>query len=243
MNKKYSIYISGAFAFIVYILLLVVLISFDNKESIKTKHYVKKVDNTIEVSLLNLKVNKINKVKSKSLTRKSTKYKNSKNIIKKKPIVEKKKKEKKKKVILTKTSSKQKNDLNVKNKKSTQNSKKIKDLFSIISTNKTPVSTKNSEKAKKQKSRDVGIKNAYFAKIENILKGWPAQSNFAGEMVKVWFKINTNGSFTFKIITASNNALFNQELLKYLSQLQKFGFGKHNGLKAYELDVEFIATQ
>jgi len=100
-----------------------------------------------------------------------------------------------------------------------------------------------SDTLKIQKSSDKGIENAYLAKIEEKLKGWPAQSEYVGEKAKVWIKVEPNGIFQFKLITASGNEAFNSGLKAYLEQLQKIGFGPHKGDRAYELDVEFVATE
>ncbi|HIP28446.1 MAG TPA: hypothetical protein EYG82_04655, partial [Sulfurovum sp.] len=96
---------------------------------------------------------------------------------------------------------------------------------------------------KVQKPSDRGIENAYLAKVEEKLNGWPAQSEYAGEKAKVILTIQTNGRFTFKVVTESANPDFNEGLIAYLKQLQKFGFGPHNGGRAYSIDVEFLATE
>jgi protein TonB len=100
-----------------------------------------------------------------------------------------------------------------------------------------------SSSLKIQKKSDRGIENAYFARIEERLKGWPAQSDYAGEMAKVWIKVQPSGRFVFKVITASGNDDFNSGLIAYLKQLQRIGFGPHKGTRAYELNVEFVATE
>ena len=100
-----------------------------------------------------------------------------------------------------------------------------------------------SDSLKIQKKSDSGIENAYLAMIEEKLKGWPAQSEYAGEKAKVWIKVEPSGIFRFKVITASGNEAFNSGLIVYLEQLQKIGFGPHKGNRPYELDVEFIANE
>ena len=79
--------------------------------------------------------------------------------------------------------------------------------------------------------------------MEEKLKDWPAQSEYAGEEAKVWLKIKPNGHFTFKVLTASSSSHFNEGLIAYLKQLQRFGFGKHKGNRAYEINVEFVASE
>ena len=100
-----------------------------------------------------------------------------------------------------------------------------------------------SNSLKIQEKSDSGIENAYLAMIEEKLKGWPAQSEYAGEKAKVWIKVEPSGIFRFKVISASGNDAFNSGLIAYLKQLQKIGFGPHKGNRPYELDVEFIATE
>ena len=100
-----------------------------------------------------------------------------------------------------------------------------------------------SNSLKVQKNSDSGIENAYLANIEEKLKGWPAQSEYAGEMAKVSITVQPSGDFKFKVITASGNEEFNTGLEAYLRQLQSIGFGSHKGDRAYELDVEFVATE
>ena len=96
---------------------------------------------------------------------------------------------------------------------------------------------------KSQKKSDTGIENAYLAMIEEKLKGWPAQSDYAGEKARVWIKVEPSGLFRYKVVSASGNDAFNSGLISYLKQLQKIGFGLHKGNRPYELDVEFIAKE
>ena len=105
------------------------------------------------------------------------------------------------------------------------------------------VSEKINNALKIQKSSDSGIENAYLAKVEERLNGWPAQSDYAGEKAKVWLKIEPSGYFEFKVISFSNNPDFNEGLIAYLKQLQRFGFGRHKGRRPYEIDVEFVAKE
>jgi outer membrane biosynthesis protein TonB len=100
-----------------------------------------------------------------------------------------------------------------------------------------------SSSLKNQKNRDRGVENAYLAKIEEKLKGWPAQSDYVGEKARVMIEVEPSGRFTFRVISASNIPEFNEGLNAYLKQLQLFGFGPHKGNRAYKLDVEFIATE
>ncbi|HEO99323.1 MAG: TonB C-terminal domain-containing protein [Campylobacterales bacterium] len=100
-----------------------------------------------------------------------------------------------------------------------------------------------SSSLKVQQSSDRGVENAYLAQIEEKLKGWPAQSEYAGEKARVMLEVEPSGSFTFRVISASSIPEFNEGLNTYLKQLQRFGFGPHKGNRSYKLDVEFIATE
>jgi len=120
---------------------------------------------------------------------------------------------------------------------------KVKQNNLIKVSNKPSASDLVSSSLKIQKKSDRGVENAYFALIEERLKGWPAQSDYAGEMAKVWIKVQPSGHFVFRVITASGNADFNTGLIAYLKQLQGIGFGPHKGSRAYELNVEFIAKE
>jgi protein TonB len=100
-----------------------------------------------------------------------------------------------------------------------------------------------SSSLKVQQSSDRGVENAYLAQIEEKLKGWPAQNEYAGEKARVMLEVEPSGSFTFRVISASSIPEFNEGLNSYLKELQRFGFGPHKGNRAYKLDVEFIATE
>jgi len=267
MIKKSSKLISGMLAFGVYFTIIgLLLFYFNTREEKKSVHYVKKDEHRIKVALSAPKKDKKPKVKPKPRPKFKPKHKPKQKI--KPKIKPKSKKEVKKKIIkekVVKKSMKKKDENLTKPKK-----RKTLDLFAnvkiskkknIIEITDEPVKTtfKNdlikvsdrpksaseriSSSLKIQKNSDSGVENAYFAKIEEKLKGWPAQTEYAGEMAKVWFKVQPNGSFEFKVITASNNEAFNTGLIAYLKQLQRLGFGHHKGGRAYELDVEFVATE
>ncbi|WP_456457706.1 TonB C-terminal domain-containing protein [Nitratifractor sp.] len=100
---------------------------------------------------------------------------------------------------------------------------------------------KQGERTLKQNKHESGVENAYLAKVENLLRGWPAQANFAGEEIDIRLKIYKDGSFDYKILKLSGNPDFNRELINYLKQLQRIGFGSHARKKPYEIEVKFIA--
>ena len=263
MIKKSSTLISGLLAFGIYISVIgILLFYFNTRDQEKPLHYVKKNEERIRVTMSTPKPQVKKEIK-----------KQPKKVVKPKPKKTVKKKEVKKKVIKEKVVKKakvvkKKKDLNTTKPKKVN---KPKDLFANISSTKkvekpkpikvtkTPVKPKKSDMIKVtdktsaselvsdalkiQKKSDAGIENAYLANIEEKLKGWPAQSEYAGEKAKVWIKVEPSGAFKFKVITASGSEAFNSGLMAYLKQLQTIGFGQHKGNRAYELDVEFIATE
>ncbi len=99
----------------------------------------------------------------------------------------------------------------------------------------------NAGKSLKKANQAKGVVNRYFAKVQNTLRGWPAQSNFVGETIKVELTIYNNGMFDYKILRRSLNPEFNNALKEYLEQLKKFGFGPHNNPTPYHIIVEFVA--
>jgi len=102
---------------------------------------------------------------------------------------------------------------------------------------------KEGSKSLKKSQSESGVENAYLAKVENLLKGWPAQANFAGEEIDIRLKIYPDGHFDYEILRLSGNPDFNHELISYLKQLQRFGFGPHSRSKPYDIEVKFIAHE
>ncbi len=264
MINKSSTFISGVLAFGIYIAFIVVLILYFNTRDVKKPiHFVKKNEDRIRISVATPK-EKTKKpvtkkpVKKKIIKKKPTPKKKSvkKETVKKKKIVKKKVLKEK---VVKKPKKVKKQDINTTRPKKVN---KPKSLFDNVKTKKQPSKPKKkivekqkvtkpkvsasklfNDSIKVQKHSDRGIENAYLAMVEDKLNGWPAQSEYAGEKAKVLLKIQTNGSFKFKVITGSSNPDFNIGLEEYLTQLQRFGFGPHKGGRVYEIDVEFIATE
>jgi len=236
------------------------------------KNQPTKIDQAIEVSLEKLSIEPIKKrikriIPQKVKKRKKNKQKkriinksHKKHIIKKKKKtiqehVKKRIKKVRKKVIPSPKKHKiiKKRIKKVKIKSKENNITKLKktvntqSLFSKITVHKVKkishTTLFNSIQITKNKPKASGIENKYLAHIEKKLKGWPTQSEYVGEKAKVWLKIEKNGYFKFKIMSASSNNNFNEGLKSYLKQLQEFGFGRHKSKRAYEINVEFIATE
>ncbi len=263
MIKKSSTFISGFLAFGIYFTLIGLLIFyFNTRDEKKSVHYVKKDEKRIQVALSTPKkpenkkaINPKPKVKPKPKPKPKVKPKPKlKKEVKKKVIKEKviKKVIKKKDENLTKPKKKaldlfanvktpkKKNLIEVSEKPITTTPKN-----NLIKVTEKPISASEriSSSLKVQKNSDSGVENAYLAKVQSMLEGWPAQNEYAGEKVKVLLHIDPTGSFEFKLKTVSNNEDFNTGLIAYLEQLQTIGFGPHKGERTYQFEAEFIAKE
>lgn len=258
--SKFSKLIPGVSAVGIYFLAIGLLIFYFNTRSEeKIKNYVKKDEHRIQVALSSgAQVKKVKKSKKKAAVKPKKRVQKK---VKQKPKVSTKKrviKEKvvKKKPVKKKVKPKKKNNTkdlfkNVKapKKKSLIKvtdrpvTRKPKSNFIKVSDNKKSATQHINNSLKDQQSKQSGVENAYLAKVQRMLEGWPAQSEYAGEKVKVYLYISPNGFFEFKIKSASRNANFNAGLTEYLEQLQEFGFGHHNGGRTYKFEAEFIAKE
>lgn len=232
--------LSAVMAISIYIFFIVLLLYYFNHHTEKqNRHFVKKNDEKIAVSLAATSANKVKHrhVKATSSVKKRVKKRHKRR--KKKRVIKKRKPKK--------THSKHK--AKKRSVKKNREKKRVSNLFNKVKSKHPSKNTSKSKgsshsmKKKSAKKLDKGIENAYFAKIENILASWPAQSEFAGEKITVWIKVKNDGSFTFKLLSHSNNRDFNSGLIQYLKQLQKIGFDAHKNAKPYELNIEFIAKE
>jgi len=216
---------------VVYIIILITLIAIFthlNIDSKKPIHYISKRGEAITVSLVpSTHINRHHHNKIKHKIKRKTKHKT-----RHKKVV---KRAKAKKIVKVKKQHKS-------SKKYTKKTKKVetKKLFSSINSNKQTTKT---AKKKKSNGEGNGVLNRYLASIEKRLRGWPAQSNFAGEEIDVRLKIYPSGQFDYKVMRYSDNQAFNDALISYLEQLRRYGFDPHSGNRAYEIEVKFIAHQ
>ena len=250
----------------IYLLIVGLLIFyFNHRTENKKKHYVKKDEHRIQVAIASSSQpkktapvikKKIPKQKTKPLSKPKPKPKKrvpkKAKSVKKKVIKEKVVKEKVKKRDHNITKPKKRpTDLfaNLKTKKKKPliqvtdkpvHTTSKKKLFEMVDA-KPLKSRKPSRSLKQQKQFDSGVEDNYLAKVQEMLEGWPAQSDFAGEKVKVYLKIDPTGHFEFEIKRRSRNPEFNRALSAYLEQLQEFGFGPHKGSRTYLFEAEFIA--
>jgi protein TonB len=120
---------------------------------------------------------------------------------------------------------------------------KPKNNFIKLTDKKVSALEKINNSLRKQKNINKGVTDRYLAKVQEMLEDWPAQSDFAGESVKVLLYIEPSGMFEFEIKSASRNPEFNQALVDYLKQLQLFGFGRHKGNRTYKFEANFVAKK
>jgi protein TonB len=261
MTQKRLRYVWGAIAVTIYLFVVGILVFYFNHHSEQKKtRYVKKDEHRIQVALSAPR-------KKAPPKKKAVKKHKPTPEPKKKPVRKKREVTKHKKVIkekVVKKVPKKRHDQNL-----TKPKKKPKDLFRNVKAKKKPLikvmdkpivskpkkqlfeMTEKRESAsehirnslKKQKSMDSGVEDSYLAHVQEMLEGWPAQSDFAGEKVKVYLKIDPTGHFEFVIKRKSSNPEFNRALTEYLKQLQEFGFGPHKGSRTYLFEAEFIAKE
>ena len=230
-----------ASSILIYLIIIVTIfgVSLYNPEKREYKNFVEKKSEIIEVSLGSpVKRNYKNSNKKSNKNKKKKKVTKKREIVKKIRNIKPKKRPKKSKPKTNKIKKSQH-----KSKKSNMNASSLfKKLPTSIKddTPSTPVSGKSGKSLKKS-NKGKGIVNRYFAKVQSTLKGWPAQSNFAGEKVSVELIIYSSGLFDYKILSRSLNPEFNRSLKAYLDQLRRVGFGPHSNPKPYKIVVEFIA--
>jgi len=260
MMKHFSTLISGILALLIYLTVVgVLLFYFNTRSEERSRHYVKKDEKRIRVALSE---------SSKKALKKSSRSKGSKPALPERTREKRREKHHLKKHLIKEKSVKKKRSKK-RDHNRTRPKKKAKDLFKNIKTVKKkklkiqitdkPVkphvknnlikvsSMSASERIRaaeaSRKQYSSGVENAYFAKVQQMLEAWPAQSDYAGEKAKVVLSIRPSGFFTFKVVSYSNIPEFNRGLESFLEQLQLNGFGPHNGRKTYQFEAEFIAKE
>ncbi len=242
--KLESLLIAFGTYFMIIVAIIIALYQ-HNTTPIKAKNYTEKKSEVIEVSLgtpasIQKKISKKKKENSQKKKEKIQKKKKKK-VIKKIRNNKIQKKEQK----TTKYTKKKKSKKTPSKKKSqiakADANKLFKSIGKIKTQKKSETQKGNRGKSLNKSNKEKGIENRYFAKIQNTLKGWPAQSNFAGEKIRVELIVYQSGLFDYKILYKSLNPEFNEALKSYLEQLRRVGFGMHSNPKPYRIIVEFIA--
>ncbi len=264
--RNYPRFIWGIVSVGIYLFVVGVLIFyFNTHEKKKSKHYVKKNENRIQVALSSPKKVQKNKriepkaVKPKPKPKNKPKMKakvkpKPKKIAKKKVVKRKKsKKIKNKDVNLTKPLKKKTKDLFAKIKipkkknliQVTDKPIEVKAKSNLIKLTDAPVSASKriSDSLKNQKNLDSGVENAYFAKVQDMLEAWPARSDFLGEEATVTLFIKPTGKFQYQVTSSSSNEDFARSVIVFLNQLQGIGFGRHDAGRSYEFEVKFSTKE
>ena len=263
MREKSTIFIAGIASIAIYIGMVVLLSHyFNDYKKKKNVHYVQKSEEAMVVTLATPKSLHQPSVTPKTLSKPKPKPKISKS--KSKPKQQEHKKILKEKIVPKKSLKKVEQNLTkVKKRERPKNlfasvSSHNKPKLNMIITDK-PIAPKKSnliqlfdtpsaqslvaQSLNQKQNRQSGVEESYLAKVQNLLEGWPAQSDYAGEKVKVMLFIEPTGFFEFKLTSISNNPRFNRGLERYLEQLQEFGFGQHKGERTYRFEAEFIAKE
>ncbi len=266
----------GVVAVGIYLLIVgTLLIYFAHYHNTKQKHYVKKDQERVSVSLASAEpqpmAKPIQKPKPKQ-KKEATKPKSRPKKAKKatpKPKPKKTPKDHRKKEQKMPIAKVQKRKKVHEQNRTKPSKKRVKDLFASVdvpakplivvsdkplkTTPKKPIFTMKEKRPsatsrirdtlQNKRAQDSGVEDAYLAHVQQMLEDWPAQSDFAGEKVKVHLKIDPTGNFEFEIKRRSNNPDFNDALTAYLEQLQSFGFGPHKGSRTYLFEAEFVAKE
>ncbi|WP_456380774.1 energy transducer TonB [Hydrogenimonas sp.] len=89
-----------------------------------------------------------------------------------------------------------------------------------------------------------GEVDAYMSKLYEILYGsWQPESLFAGSSATVRFTIAPDGEFDYRLLYLSDNQGFNDSLIKYIERLKSKRFPPHDKKRKLEIDVEFKAKE
>ncbi len=239
MREKFT---AGAAALAIYLTLVgLILYYFGYRDSTSTTHFVTK--NRGEAIAVNL----AGPPSAQTIAQKSPK--SSKKRVKKAPKRKKrviKRKRRKPKRVRKRVVKRRVYKVKPKRPNARKLFSRVKKRASKTPSHKEPAGALTGNKAQgsrtlKREKGSRGVENAYLAKVERLLKGWPAQANFAGEEIDIRLTIYQSGRFDYRILRLSSNPDFNHELINYLKQLQSIGFGPHHYGKPYDIEVKFIA--
>ncbi len=242
-----------ASSILIYLIIIVTIFSiaiYDPDEK-KAKNFVEKKSDIIEVSL----GSPVKPKSTKSITQKRDEKKEPKKTEKKEPkkVVKKVRNIKEtsktskpikhtKKAIKTHTKR-----VKPTHKKPTKTNKRTKPTKASSLFKKLPKGIKDdkpinkragkSGKSIKKVNQGKGLVDKYKAKVTSILRSWQAQSNFAGEKIKIELIIYSTGLFEYKILSHSLNPELNKSLKSYLDRLKSVGFGPHSSPKPLNFTV------
>ncbi|BDY12336.1 TonB C-terminal domain-containing protein [Hydrogenimonas cancrithermarum] len=94
------------------------------------------------------------------------------------------------------------------------------------------------------KSSGQGEVDAYMSKLyEMLYASWHPEAVFAGSHATVRLDIAPDGSFAYRIVYPSDNQAFNHSLIEYLEQIKAKRFPPHKRKRNLVIDVEFKAKE
>jgi hypothetical protein len=94
------------------------------------------------------------------------------------------------------------------------------------------------------KASGQGEVAAYMSKLYEILYGsWQPESIYAGSAATVRLRIEPDGEFDYRLLYPSDNQGFNESLIEYLEQLKQKRFPSHKRGKTLVIEVEFKAKE
>ena len=106
---------------------------------------------------------------------------------------------------------------------------------------KMPVFNQQNHASKQQKQ--LGTKNAYFAKLHDLLySGWKPYG-YGEQLAIIVVHIHSNGTFSYRVKQWSASPLFNQTLQSYLESLRHKSFPLPEDGKSVHVKVRFISKE
>ncbi|WP_201353624.1 TonB C-terminal domain-containing protein [Hydrogenimonas urashimensis] len=254
MDKKGLFFFTGGVAaFLFYLLLILLLILFFNDYK-RSKRYVPKSTQSIEISLTQaLPV----RTKPKPVAKKEQKEKQKSEI----PAVAKKSSATAKHPAKPKPKAIASLFKGVKIKEPTEQTRAAR----LANAPKIKYKAASKEEKREQKKaqqliRDINLSkpsirmtskasgqgevDAYMSKLYEILYGsWQPEAIYAGSAATVRLLIEPDGKFDYTLLYPSDNQGFNQSLIEYLEQLKQKRFPSHKRNKRLVIDVEFKAKE
>jgi hypothetical protein len=89
------------------------------------------------------------------------------------------------------------------------------------------------------KNREVGVKNAYIARVKRHMNNWNAGSAYKGKRVSLALTIYSSGKFSYRILSGADSSM-RHSLSQFLDQLNRMGqLGKHSKSSPYSIRVDF----
>ncbi|WP_456403442.1 TonB C-terminal domain-containing protein [Hydrogenimonas sp.] len=94
------------------------------------------------------------------------------------------------------------------------------------------------------KSSGIGEVDEYMSRLyDRIYRSWQPEAIYAGEEAKVRLHIAPDGSFDYSLLFPSDNQGFNQSLIEYLDRLKREKLPPHKRGETLDVDIEFKAKE